>query len=117
MKRILVTGAAGQVGSELVPELRRIYGDSAVLATDLRVPEDAEGLYQHLDCTDPAAIASAVREHRADTVYHLVALLSATAEKSPQRAYDINMGTLVNVLEVARELEVAVFTPSSIGAF
>lgn len=117
MKRILVTGAAGQVGSELVPELRRIYGETAVLATDLRVPEDPEGLYQRLDCTDVAAVAALIREHRADTVYHLAALLSATAEKNPQRAYAINMGTLVNVLEVARELKLAVFTPSSIGAF
>ena len=117
MKRILVTGAAGQVGSELVPELRRIYGDTAVLATDLRVPDEAQGLYQRLDCTDASAIAAAVRTHRADTIYHLAALLSATAEKSPQRAYEINMGTLVNVLEVARECNAAVFTPSSIGAF
>jgi len=117
MKRILVTGAAGQVGSELVPELRRIYGETAVLATDLRVPDGADGLYERLDCTDPAAIAAAVRKHRADIIYHLAALLSATAEKNPQRAYDINMGTLVNVLEVAREYNAAVFTPSSIGAF
>jgi nucleoside-diphosphate-sugar epimerase len=117
MKRILVTGAAGQVGSELVPELRRIYGESAVMATDLRVPDDKEGLYQQLDCTDAAAIAATIREHQADTIYHLAALLSATAEKNPQRAYAINMGTLVNILEVARELKLAVFTPSSIGAF
>lgn len=117
MKRILVTGAAGQVGSELVPELRRIYGESAVLATDVRVPDDAEGPYEQLDCMDANAIAEAVRSHRADTIYHLAALLSATAEKKPQKAYAINMGTLVNVLEVACEAKVAVFTPSSIGAF
>lgn len=117
MKRILVTGAAGQVGSELVPELRRIYGESAVLATDVRVPDDAEGLYQTLDCMDAGAIADSIRAHGADTVYHLAALLSATAEQKPQKAYAINMGTLVNVLDVATELEVAVFTPSSIGAF
>ena len=117
MKRILVTGAAGQVGSELVPELRRIYGADAVLATDVRVADDADGPYQVLDCTDGQAIAAAVRAHRADTIYHLAALLSATAEAKPQKAYHINMGTLMNVLEVAREQGCAVFTPSSIGAF
>lgn len=117
MKRILVTGAAGQVGSELVPELRRVYGDDAVLATDVRIPDDANGFYQPLDCMDATAIAAAVREHRADAIYHLAALLSATAEKKPQVAYEVNMGTLMNVLEVAREANCAVFTPSSIGAF
>ena len=117
MKRILVTGAAGQVGSELVPELRRVYGGSAVFATDIRVPEETDGPYEVLDCTDAQAIADAVRAHEADTIYHLAALLSATAEAKPQKAYHINMGTLVNVLEVARELGCAVFTPSSIGAF
>ena len=117
MKRILVTGAAGQVGSELVPELRRIYGDDAVLATDVRASQDAEGPFEVLDCSDAPAIAEAVRTHRADAIYHLAALLSATAEAKPQKAYDINMGTLMNVLEVARETKCAVFTPSSIGAF
>ena len=119
MKRILVTGAAGQVGTELVPALRERYGEDAVLATDLK-PLDgvlAEGPAQQLDCMDAKAVADAVKTHRADTVYHLAALLSATAEKQPRRGYELNMGTLVNVLEVACEAKCAVFTPSSIGAF
>ena len=120
MRRILVTGAAGQVGAELVPALRAAWGEDAVLATDVREPPDGllgEGPFRVLDCMDAGAVARVVADHRADIVYHLAALLSATAEKKPQLAWTINMGTLYNVLEVAREAGCAVFTPSSIGAF
>ena len=120
MNRIVVTGAAGQVGTELVPALRAAYGDDAVLATDVRQPDSGSllnGPFEVLDCLDAAAIAETVRRHRADTVYHLAALLSASAERKPQLAYEVNMGTLMNVLEVVREAKCAVFTPSSIGAF
>lgn len=120
MKRILVTGAAGQVGTELVPALRSAYGEDAVLATDVKQPDGGpllDGRFEVLDCLDVPALRDAVTRHRPDTIYHLAALLSASAERSPQLAYDVNMGTLVNVLEAARENGCAVFTPSSIGAF
>jgi nucleoside-diphosphate-sugar epimerase len=120
MKRIVVTGAAGQVGTELVPALRSRFGDAAVLATDIRRPHGGvllDGPFETVDCMNAQAIAAAVLRHRADTIYHLAALLSASAERSPQLAYQVNMGTLVHVLEVARDAGCAVFTPSSIGAF
>jgi nucleoside-diphosphate-sugar epimerase len=116
-----VTGALGQIGSELVPELRRRIGDDRVIASDLRMMPPgapaAAGRHEHLDCTDCQQLLEIVRRHDVGTIYHLAALLSATAEAKPQVAWSINMGSLYNVLEVARQYHCSVFFPSSIGAF
>lgn len=120
MKRILVTGARGQIGSELVVALRERYGTDAVLSTDVRAfedPSEAGGPFQVLDCTDADALATTVMRHNPDTIYHLAAILSAVGESNPKLAYRINVGTLQNVLEAARNHDCAVFTPSSIAAF
>ncbi|MBM4183794.1 MAG: NAD-dependent epimerase/dehydratase family protein [Gemmatimonadetes bacterium] len=120
MKRILVTGAGGQIGSWLVPELREIYGASKVLATDLRHPKaelvDA-GPFQLVDATNPKAVGQAAMRHGADTIFHLAAILSAVGERDPRVAWHVNMTSLEAALEVAREQKCALFVPSSIGAF
>ena len=121
MKRILVTGALGQIGSELVPALRGRYGAENVVASDIRMVAaeeiDGDGPFEYADCTNLRQIQEVVRRYDIDTVYHLAALLSAVAEEKPQVAWDVNMGGLYRVLEVARQSRCAVFVPSSIGAF
>jgi len=121
MRRILVTGAVGQIGSELVPALRERYGRDCVVASDIRLPARdrpaSEGPFEHVDCTHIREIDHAVRQHGVDAVYHLAALLSAVAEEKPRVAWELNMGGLYRVLEVARTHGCSVFLPSSIGAF
>ncbi|MDT3415501.1 nucleoside-diphosphate-sugar epimerase [Brevibacillus aydinogluensis] len=121
MKRILITGALGQIGSELTMKLRDVYGADNVIATDIRQPEDnpvvQSGPFAILDVMDDKAMFELARTHKVDTIIHLAALLSATAEAKPLLAWNLNMGGLVNALEVARELNCKFFTPSSIGAF
>jgi nucleoside-diphosphate-sugar epimerase len=119
LKRILVTGAGGQIGSWLVPRLRELYGSSRVLATDVRHSgSEAEGgPFQVVDATNAKAVGQAVMRHRADTVFHLAAILSAVGERDPRLAWHVNMTSLESVLEVAREQGCAVFVPSSIGVF
>ncbi|MFN3623314.1 MAG: NAD-dependent epimerase/dehydratase family protein [Hyphomicrobium sp.] len=121
MRKILVTGALGQIGSELVPALRERYGRENVIATDLKVLPAAGAAaiapYDHLDCTEPHQLHEDVRRYNVGTIYHLAALLSASAEAAPQLAWSVNMSGLYNVLEVARGYNCQVFFPSSIGAF
>jgi nucleoside-diphosphate-sugar epimerase len=120
MRRVLVTGAAGQIGTELVPALRKQYPDAVVAASDIRtgdpILEDG-GPFITLDVTRPEAVARCVSEHQVDTIFHLAAILSATAEDDPQAAYHVNMDGLHNVLEAARAAGCSVFVPSSIAAF
>lgn len=115
-----MTGAGGQIGSWLVPKLRGLYSNSRVVATDIRQldPEMAEsGPLELLDATDSEALGEAVERHQVGLVYHLAAVLSATGERDPRRAWRVNMSSLESVLEVARHQGCAVFTPSSIGVF
>lgn len=120
MKKILLTGALGQIGSELTMKLRDIYGDTNVIATDIRDNGSdvvKSGPFELLDVTDAKGMFDIAKKYDVDTVVHLAALLSATAEAKPLLAWNLNMGGLVNALEVARELNTQFFTPSSIGAF
>ena len=121
MSRILVTGALGQIGSELVPALRARYGAENVVASDIRLSSAnrpfSEGPFEQIDCTKLEQVLEIVRRQDIGTVYHLASLLSAVAEERPQLAWELNMGGLSHVLEAARQHGCAIFFPSSIGAF
>ncbi len=119
MKRILIVGAGGQIGSELTQFLRKLYGESNVVATDVRECKSLSenGPFAVLNALDANSYGYTVNKYKVDTIFNLVALLSAVGEKDPQLAWNINMGALMNSLEVAHQYGCALFTPSSIGAF
>ena len=121
MKNVLIIGSTGQIGSELTMELRKRYTGNIVAGYIAGAEPKGEllesGPSALVDITNEHQIAEAVSKYKIDTIYNLAALLSAVAEAKPQLAWKIGMGGLFNVLEVAREMNCAVFTPSSIGVF
>ncbi len=121
-RKILVTGATGQIGSELTMDLRKNYGNDNVVAVGhSRKPSDElfnSGPFEFVDATEKESVEKITKKYDVDTIYHLAAVLSATGEQNPRLAWKVNMGSLYNVLEIAREQNIfRVFWPSSIAAF
>ncbi len=118
MNRILVTGAGGQIGSDLVARLRLRHGSDAVVATDIRpAAADASGPYERLDVVDAERLGQIVGDYGVGVVYHLASLLSARGEQTPNLAWDVNMLGLKHVLDLACGRPLRVFWPSSIAVF
>ncbi len=120
MEKILVTGALGQLGTELIPALQEVFGESNVLSTDIRPNSGKKftGPFKILDVLDKDALDEMLRKNKITQVYHLAAVLSAKGEKHPLQAWNINMNGLTNVLEAARVLAISkIYWPSSIGVF
>ena len=121
MKKLLITGALGQIGSELTVFLRNKYGKENVIASDIKKikPEMLSQIepFEYLDCLDAQTIHTIMKKYQIDTILHLAAILSASGENHPQLAWKINVDGLRIILEIAREYKCAVFVPSSIAAF
>lgn len=121
MRKIFITGALGQIGSELTLHLRDIYGDDNVIASDIKAdcPQNISGSgpYEVLDVRDSRSFSELISKHKVDLILHLAGILSANAEKNPQLAWDININGLYNALEISRNLRCSLFFPSSIAAF
>lgn len=117
---ILITGALGQIGSELAEKLKTIHGKNNVIISDIRDPKDVDydGIYEVIDVMDVDRIKEVIAKHNIKTVYHLAALLSGTAEKNPMFGWKLNMDTLLTFLELAKDKVIdKIFWPSSIGVF
>ncbi len=121
MKNILITGALGQLGSEIALALRAIYSNQNVVLVDIRNDINKQlildGPFYISDCRDKEKIIQIVKKHNVDTIIHLAAILSARGEMDPPNAWDININGLTTILEIAKEFNCSLFTPSSIGAF
>lgn len=118
---ILILGACGQIGNELTQKLRTIYGDDNIIASDIRACDSelsAKGPFKILDATNKEAILKVVKKYNITQIYLLAAMLSATAEKYPKKAWDLNMTSLLAVLDLAKEKHIKqVYWPSSIASF
>ncbi|NLK56354.1 MAG: NAD-dependent epimerase/dehydratase family protein, partial [Bacteroidales bacterium] len=121
MDKILVLGCAGQIGSDLTLELRKIYGNSNVYASDIRQADKEimeSGPFEILNVLEADKVADMVKRHGITQIYHLAAILSGNAEKKPLPSWDINMKGLLDILEIVKELKVKrLFWPSSIAVF
>lgn len=120
MKKILITGAAGQIGSELTDLVRNQYGSGNVIAAIYKHSNkeiNVTAPFCCIDIRDRELLDKVVYEYEIDTIFHLASMLSANAEKNPQLAWDININGLINVLETARRYSCSIFFPSSIGVF
>ncbi len=116
--KILIVGSQGQIGLELTQELRAIYGNDNVIASDVKAPEQSNGPFETLDIMDKNRLDEIFKKHNVTQVYLLAALLSATAEKNPRFAWDLNMEGLFNVLNAAKDGVIKkVYWPSSIAVF
>jgi len=118
MKNILVTGAFGQIGSELVPALQKTFGmDHVVAIGHHTIPKDFQGIIEQAEIGEGDKLAALIKKYKIDTVYHLVSLLSAKGEVDPSLTWQINMGGLKTILDLAVSHKLQVFWPSSIAAF
>lgn len=122
MRKILVTGALGQIGSELTTKLRGIYGSDNVVASGRRVKDGHDelieaGPFEILNINDSKDLYEKIKKHNVNTVINLAAILSAVGEERPEACWDVNMNGLYNILEIGKEENLSVFNPSSIAAF
>jgi nucleoside-diphosphate-sugar epimerase len=119
MKKVLITGALGQIGTDLSEALVNKIGTENVISCyhhkKPEIMDGSRGIYEQLDATKAGEIDKLIEKHQIDTVVHMASLLSANAEKQPMFAWEVNMNGLINVLEAAKKYQCAVFNPSSIA--
>ena len=118
MKRVLITGVSGQIGSELVLDLQSLCGTENVIGIDIKQPpSNMSSNYKNVDVTDKIQIREVIRKYNIDTIFHLASILSARGEEDPDRAWTVNLGSLKNILDLAKGTKIKIFWPSSIAVF